>query len=273
MSETFTVKAEAREAVDVFFTELRFGRTEVVLEEFLDSDHVARLTRSLDKAVQRRRHGHENNQPHHGQTLVDGDNIRILHILADDPLFQELLDHPAIMSYVQAILSEQAHFHASDAFWETEPKASGPGWHIDGFGGGYRPFRPGIPLLQLKIGYFLSDMTRPGQGNLTVVPKSHRLNEDLTEEQRQSFDFPESVQVCVPSGTCILFHNALWHTRGAFTRAGGRRIMLYYAYELPWMLANPEHWSYPKEFYAGLTPEQRQLFHGFVFDPPEDRWY
>jgi hypothetical protein len=48
--------------------------------------------------------------------------------------------------------------------------------------------------------------------------------------------------------------------------------MLYYAYEMPWMVANPKHWSYPREFYAGLTRQQRQLFHGFVFDPPEDRW-
>ena len=245
----------------------------LVLEEFLDPDHVDRLTRSLDQTVQRRRRLHEENQPHPGKTVVDGDNIRILHILGDDPRFQELLDHPAIMPYVQAILSDKPHFHASDAFWEIEPKASEPGWHIDGFGGGFRPLRPGIPLLQLKVAYFLSDMSEPGQGNLTIVPQSHRLDEDLTDEQCQSFDFPEAVQVCVPPGSCVLFHNALWHTRGAFTRAGGQRIMLYYAYELPWMVANPEHWSYPREFYDGLTPLQRQLFHGFVFEPPEDRWY
>ena len=244
----------------------------LVLEDFLDPDHVARLTGRLEQAVQRRRRLHEQDKPHNGVTQVDGDNVRILHILEDDPLFQELLDHPGIMPYVQAILSENAHFHASDAFWETQPKASEPGWHIDGYGGGYRSLRPGIPLLQLKIGYFLSDMSEPDQGNLTIVPQSHRLDEDLTEEQCRSFDFPEAVQVCVPSGACALFHNALWHTRGPFTRAGGQRIMLYYAYELPWMVANPEHWSYSNEFYAGLTPQQRLLFHGFVFDPPEDRW-
>ena len=244
----------------------------LVVEGILDPDHVARLTRGLEQAVQRRRRLQEQDQPHQGTTLVDGDNVRILHILGDHPLFQELLDHPAIMPYVQTMLSEKAHFHASDAFWETQPKASEPSWHIDGYDGGYRPLRPGIPLLQLKIGYFLSDMSEPGQGNLTVVPGSHRVDEDLTEKQRKSFDFPGAVQVCVPPGACVLFHNALWHTRGAFTRAGGQRIMLYYAYELPWMVANPEHWSYSREFYAGLTSQQRQLFHGFVFDPKEDRW-
>jgi hypothetical protein len=42
--------------------------------------------------------------------------------------------------------------------------------------------------------------------------------------------------------------------------------MLYYAYEHPWMLANDEHFSYSKAFYDQLSPEQRSLFHGCVFD-------
>ena len=42
--------------------------------------------------------------------------------------------------------------------------------------------------------------------------------------------------------------------------------MLYYAYKHPWMLANDEHFSYSKAFYDQLSPEQRSLFHGCVFD-------
>ncbi len=48
--------------------------------------------------------------------------------------------------------------------------------------------------------------------------------------------------------------------------------MLYYAYEHPWMMASQEHWGYPREFYQRLTPAQRSFFHGFLFDPPEQRW-
>jgi hypothetical protein len=48
--------------------------------------------------------------------------------------------------------------------------------------------------------------------------------------------------------------------------------MLYFAYEHPWMMASTAHWGYSKRFYnEHLTPEQRQFFHGFVFDPPELR--
>ena len=245
----------------------------LVLEDCLDPDHVAHLTQVLEKAVSRRRHLHQGGQPYRGITNIDGDNVRILHILEDDPLLLDLLDYPPVLPYIHTLLSEQAHFHASDAFWEMEPKPSQPGWHIDGYNGGYRSLRPGIPLLQLKLGYFLSDMSQPDQANLTLVPGSHRLNEDLSQAQCQSFAFDGAMQLCIPPGACALFHNALWHTRGPFTRPGGRRQMLYYAYELPWMVANPEHWSYSPEFYRALSDQRRAFFHGFVFDPPEDRWH
>ena len=41
--------------------------------------------------------------------------------------------------------------------------------------------------------------------------------------------------------------------RGPATRADGRGIMLYYAYEHPWMIGSPEHTVYPRTFYAGLS--------------------
>jgi ectoine hydroxylase len=245
----------------------------LVLENFLQPDHVARLIERLEKAVAYRRRLHDNGEPHPGEIIIEGPNARILHILEDDPLFRDLVDHPPIMPYVCGLLNEKPHFHASDAFWEIEPAESKPGWHIDGFGGGYRSLRPQIPLLQLKVGYFLSDMSAPDQGNLILVPSSHKTDFDPDPEQLQGHDtFPGATPLCVPAGTCVMFHNALWHTKGPFTRPGGQRLMLYYAYEQPWMVANPEHWSYSKKFYNSLSPDQRQLFHGFVFDPPEHRW-
>ena len=142
------------------------------------------------------------------------------------------------------------------------------GWHIDGPDNGFRNLRPRVPMLELKIGYFLSDMTQPDQGNLMVVPGSHKTDFDPTAEALSGFDtFPGATQVCCPAGSCVIFHNALWHTRGPSTRADGCRIMLYYAYEHPWMIASPEHTAYPREFYAGLSGARRKLFHDFLFRP------
>ena len=148
----------------------------LVVENFLQSDHVVQLTECLKKAIACRRRLHANNAPHPGNINIEGPNTRILHILEDDPLFRDLVDYPPVLSYVRGLLNENPHFHASDAFWETESEESKSGWHIDGYDGGYRSLRPHIPLLQLKIGYFLSDMSVPNQSNLTIVPGSHGSN-------------------------------------------------------------------------------------------------
>jgi ectoine hydroxylase len=245
----------------------------LLLEGFLAPEHIDRLRTALAEVIAQRRQLQQRDQFHCGKTAVDGDNTRIFHILGDHPLFLELLDYPPLLPYVHTLLNEHPHFHASDAIWEEGPHRGGPGWHIDGYDKGYRSLRPGIPHLQLKVGYFLSDMSLPDQGNLMIVPGSHQNDRDPTAEQLEGFaTLPGAIQVCCPAGSCVLFHNALWHTRGPATRTAGQRLLLYYAYEQPWMLANPEHWQYSDKFYAGLAPAQRQFFHGFVFTPKEDRW-
>jgi hypothetical protein len=103
------------------------------------------------------------------------------------------------------------------------------------------------------------------------VPGSHKAQHPPGESSADGF-LPSAVQVCAPAGSAILFHNALWHGIGPF-HPGRHRKMLYYCYEHPWMVASQEHWGYSKEFYnQHLSAERRKFFHGFVFDPPEQRW-
>ena len=138
---------------------------------------------------------------------------------------------------------------------------------------GYRRLGSPIPLLQLKVGYYLTDMTEEGQGNLCLIPGSHKSTTDPDPEVLKRKDlFQGAIQVCAPAGTAVLFHNALWHSGGPWSKPDGERVILYYAYEHPWMIASAEHWGYKPDFYNRLPLAQRKLFHGFVFDPPEYRW-
>jgi ectoine hydroxylase len=245
----------------------------LVLERFLSAEHIARLLKALEEVTARRKLQQESGKTHTGMTHLNGDNIRIFYILGDHPLFLEMLDWPPLMPYVAGLLNERPHHHASDAIVEHGPKGRGMGWHQDGHDSAYRGLGTPVPLLQLKVGYYLTDMTAGGQGNLCVVPGSHKsaLSPDPGDRQKKEL-FPGALEIRAPAGSAILFHNALWHSQGPWTRDDGARIMLYYAYEHPWMIASQEHWGYPKEFYNRLSPEQRRLFHGFLFDPPEQRW-
>ncbi|MBI4530904.1 MAG: phytanoyl-CoA dioxygenase family protein, partial [Candidatus Latescibacteria bacterium] len=150
----------------------------LVLESFLSDDYVARLVETLHRVVTQRRALQEQGVPHTGMTHMHGDSTRIFYILDDDPMFLELLDWPAIWPYVTGLLNERPHHHASDAIVEYGPKGRGMGWHQDGHDSGYRGLGRPIPLLQLKIGYYLTDMTEPGRGNLCVIPGSHKAFHD-----------------------------------------------------------------------------------------------
>jgi ectoine hydroxylase len=278
MAETSTPPAPATAAAPTAAERFFFdNHGYLVLESFLAPDHVARLRSAVARAVPRRRELNRTGQKQTGFTHTKGEqSTRFFYILDDDPLFLELLDWPALMPYVHALISTKPHHHGSDVIVEHGGDfldRQGE-WHLDGHDNGYRNLGHPIPLLQLKVGYYLSDMTEPWQGNLTVVPGSHKARLEPTPEDRARRDFfPGAVQVCAPPGTAILFHNALWHCAAPYNQPDRGRTMLYYAYEHPWMVGSQEHWGYPKEFYnQRLSPAQRKLFHGFVFDPPEPRW-
>lgn len=249
----------------------------LVLENFLKPDHIARLLAALDRAVVRRRQKVAVDPLEKRNTLINGaQSTRLLYILEDDPLFLELVDWAPLMPYVHALINPMPHYHASDAIVEqgSELMSRKGGWHIDGNDQGYRSLRPEIPLLQLKVGYYLTDMTQPGNGNLTVVPCSHKARNVPSAKDLEADQSPAgAVQVCASAGSAILFHNALWHSAAPYASPSHHRTMLYYAYEHPWMIGAQGHWNYSKEFYnRQLSPAQRKLFHGFLFDPPEQRW-
>ena len=238
----------------------------LLVEELLSEAHVARLTDALRAAVSRRRRSHEQGEETVGKTVVEGDHVRIYYLLDEGQVFLDLLGFPPIMAYVHGLFDEQPHFHASDAFWQEGAREAPPGWHQDGqrF---YRQLQEPTPLLQLKIAFFLSDMSDPDQGNLMVVPGSHRAGHSPGEHHLTSYDaVPGAIQVCCPPGSALLFHNALWHTAGPSRRTDSRRHLLYYAYEHRWMAASAEPVSYPRDFYRRLPEDLRPLFHPFVFE-------
>ena len=247
----------------------------LVLEDFLPADRTAALYGAVERVIARREApGFAREHEPAFADRLDVPNKRVMHLLAEDPLFLEMLDYSPMLDYVHGLFNEMPHLHSTDAFYEVERgDYHGRGWHIDGIQDGFRNLKPHIPFLQFKVGYYLSDMSESDQGNLTLVPGSHKSYLDPDAKNLKNPElFPGALQVCGGPGTAVLFHNAMWHTPGPFTRAGGKRVMLYYGYEHPWMLACAEQWCYNPDFLQSLNENQRRFFHGFVFDPPEYRW-
>ena len=202
----------------------------LVLEGLLPEGLVSDLTHGLTGAIEGRRLAEERGDPL-GESKFTGRNARIFGLLEEDPVFLYLMDYAPVMPYVRGLLHPEPNYHASDAIWEVEDPGGGAHWHRDGRDGGYGLLGPNVPHLQLKVGYFLSDMSGSDQGNLTIVPGSHHAVESPTPEQRAAYEtMPGATQISGPAGTCVMFHNALWHTPGRWGDVGGERITLYYAY-------------------------------------------
>ena len=110
----------------------------LILERFLLRDLVDALLAGLEKSIDRRRRDgtrglYRTDDPHpSGATELKGKNVRIYYILNDDPLFLDLMTYAPLMPYVNELLSPNAHFHASDAIWETQDLGQNPAWHQDG---------------------------------------------------------------------------------------------------------------------------------------------
>ena len=220
-----------------------------------------------------------------------------------------MLADPPALAFVKELLHPQPHLHSTDGYCDEvsgDPAAAagwagyGSGWHIDGIGSGFRELGPSgasgsvIPLLQLKLAYCeppasppassrhlltraslsdLNDLSEPDQGQLTVIPASHKARQEPAPEVLSTgSDFEGALQLCGRPGTCIIFHNATYHTAGPMRRVDGRRTLLYYGYEHPWMLACPEQSRYDKRWLAELPEERQDFFHAVVFDPPLERY-
>ena len=109
----------------------------LVLEDFLAPDRVGALYAALERTIERRRDSQfrREHDPAFADRL-DAANVRVMHLLAEDPLFLAMLDYEPMMAYVHGLFNEMPHLHSTDAFYEVEPADyHGQGWHIDGIQG------------------------------------------------------------------------------------------------------------------------------------------
>ena len=146
-------------------------------------------------------------------------------------LFLDHLLHPALLSHALALLGGHIIVMGSAAT-VIPPGAQPMVWHEDG----PRPWSyPAIgkerALITVRAGIFLEDLTEPNRGNLVVVPGSHRRA--FHERDQTHNEPPGAIQVRVPAGGVVLFHNALWHSTAPNTMDHPRRV-LYYGFSPSW---------------------------------------
>jgi ectoine hydroxylase-related dioxygenase (phytanoyl-CoA dioxygenase family) len=129
---------------------------------------------------------------------------------------------------------------------------------------------PPHPRVSVKVGYFLTDLPRPGMGNLCVVPGSHLRG----RPEVALFDQPGgATQITAAAGDAVLFDRRIWHAAST-NQSDTTRVFLTYGYSYRWL--RPKSKMQHESLFGRCDPIRRQLLgaapagaNGY-FDPTDD---
>ena len=224
----------------------------LVLPGALGADQIARF-RALVEAMDRR---------HRAQTALPPDGfVEIRNAVAKQPALLELIDWPAAFPLVVELMGPALQLNTSHVMIRPPQPAGTPqsfkaiDWHRDGceevqaVGGVY-------PWIYTKIGYFLTDLSAPGRGNLRVVPGSHKRAERPPQSDGR-LDPDGALEVLTRPGDAVLFQQRLWHAVGP-NYSSVTRLNIYFGYCYRWVKPL-DYLVQPPDLLARASPIQRQL--------------
>lgn len=173
-----------------------------------------------------------------------------------EPAIEALIDHPAVLPKVRALLGDYFILQSS---WCTlsPPGYPGGGWHQDGSGVfEFRRLAVPTPLLQLRVGYFLTDQSGERMGNMALVPGSHNCGMPMPRPWNLE-EVPVAQVICGAPGTVLMFHQGVFHC-GTPNHAEFPRFIQHMVYAPPWLVPSDRTGNDPG-FLARTTPLRRAL--------------
>jgi ectoine hydroxylase-related dioxygenase (phytanoyl-CoA dioxygenase family) len=240
------------------------------------------LVETLDQAVVR------NEAKDHDESWADGlpvvagkhfikdlnieNQVRLNGLPRLDPIFDQLIAHPAIRPFLKEFMGEPQLVNT---------------WSISKYEGrGATGWHNGLPTDEYLVrgGKIYSPMVnvvtmltpnRPGDGCFCVIPGSHKRNFDLDPEWRTAgLDTPGAIEVTGDPGDVMIFSEALTHA-GAAKTSKRRRTTLQYNHvhrdraSGMWDHHNARHYWMPPSIRQRFTQEQRDLTRWMDYTLPD----
>jgi ectoine hydroxylase len=193
--------------------------------------------------------------------LTDDAFLEVRHAIHADHRVLDLLMWPSTFPLVAELMGPDLALTTSHALVRppqptgTPATFKGSGWHRDAHSN-VAPVHGTCPWIYTKIGYFLSDLSRPDMGNLRVIPGSHR-KAALPPTREGDIDPEGAIQVLAEVGDAVIFQQRLWHAVGP-NFAPHARENFYLGYCYRWVRPI-DTLPTPPELMAKADPCQRQL--------------
>jgi ectoine hydroxylase-related dioxygenase (phytanoyl-CoA dioxygenase family) len=179
-----------------------------------------------------------------------GRNVRMPDLLAYDPVFADLAMHPAVVPYVEALLSDDwmlSNFSGNNAL----PGSQSMNAHNDQ--STLHP-EPWSDLWCLNVIWCLDDVDE-GNGATRYLPGSHRFTRfaEVPADPKAGM-----VAFTADAGSVIVMHGRMWHTSGANTSTDRERVMLFALYARAFLRLQANWWQViPPARLEAMTPELR----------------
>ena len=212
------------------------------------------------------------------QGLGPHDSFNLFDFIGEDEVFLELIDWPKTFPKVWGILGWHIQiYHSHMIFTPPRPPDQKSakkrlGWHQDSGRLNFDMEVDPRPRVSLKVAFFLTDTSKPGCGNFTVVPGSHLRNKLELPEDGIS-DPEDATPVCVAPGSAVFFDRRLWHAAGLNDSDVTRKV-LFYGYSYRWL--RPRDDMTVEHYMDRCDPIRRQLLgagtggHGYTSPKDED---
>lgn len=200
-----------------------------------------------------------------GRLRGDG-SLHLMRFLGRDEVFVELLDLPTVFPIVWGLLGwniQMYHQHL-DVHPPVAPGAPFWGWHQDGGRQNLEIETEPRPMLSVKVGYVLSDLSLTGRGATKVIPGSH--GRSRLARSPGSAEPGGCVEIIANPGDALVFDRRLWHSRSLNTSTVTRKVV-FYAYTYRWIrMRDDQGIAHEGAWWHSLSPVRRQLL-GAGSDP------
>ena len=180
------------------------------------------------------------------------------HLYETEPAIELLLDHSAVLPKVRALLGD--YFIVQSTWCTMQPAGGkGGGYHQDGSSVyEFRRLAVPTPLVQLRVGYFLTDQSHEDMGNMVMLPGSHNAALPLPPGLvADAADLPIRHVICGKPGDALLFHQGVYHRFGC-NMMDFDRYTLHVVYAPPWLIPSDRTRNDPT-FLERTTPLRRAL--------------
>lgn len=264
MTATASIAMTAQQRKD--FDEQGF----VVLEDFFAQDELAGLLAAIDEVAAR---------VQREQGLAPTDPFALRNALTKHQAFLDLIDHPRMLPLVVDAIGWNIQVRTTHLDYRPPyPKdlqagelGRGKGadhatgyknlvWHPD-LCGPYLFEAPSLdgraPFMEIKVGYYLSDVTDHNSGALCLVPGSYKRRPQELRDRDYRVNPDEIVELNVRAGTALLWRTATWHCVTPNLSDKIRKVF-YVGYHYRW-LRPTDYVQQDPELIARSSPIRRQL--------------